>query len=122
MASFHGLRQTEDRPAVAGRVARSFTLLRATLALAGMAAAFVFASQLAGSGGTTAAPELPSFLAQALGAPQADAPLAGRPARGISVAIRDDGYRVAAKDGSVSLSSTEAGDGEWLRLAQGASG
>ena len=80
MASFHGMRQAGNRPAVAGRLTRSFAL-RAPLALAGLAAAFVLASQLAGSGGTTAAPALPSFLAEALGAPETNAPPSARPLR-----------------------------------------
>src|SRR5688572_9063656 len=120
MASFHGMRQAGDRPAVAGRFARSFAL-RAPLALAGLAAAFVLASQLAGSGGTTAAPTLPSFLAEALGAPETNAPLVRETAPGVEVSIDRLGMRISREKAALALASKDGGHGRWNRFEHGVS-
>src|SRR5688572_19736786 len=109
MASFHGLRQKKARPADAGRSARALPAGGSLAALVGLAAAFVLVFQLAGSGGTTAAPELPSFLARALGPPQAEAPLVREPAPGIEVAIAPSGYKVNRGKESLSVSAEEHG-------------
>jgi hypothetical protein len=121
MANFNGLRPPRTRPAGTGRLALAAPAPLLLLAFFAALAAAFFLFQLAGSTGTAEAPRFPAFLAEALGAPQAEAPLARKPARGVSVAIRDDGYRVAAKDGSVSLASQEAGEGQWRAFANGAS-
>src|SRR5688500_4770297 len=120
MANFNGLRPPRTRPARTGRLAVAAPAPLVVLGFfAALAALLLF--QLAGSTGTAEPLRAPAFLMEALGAPQADAPLASKPARGVSVAIRDDGYRVAVKDGSVSLASEEAGQEEWRRFANGVS-
>jgi hypothetical protein len=119
MANFNGLRSPRTSPAGAGRLALAAPPAPLLLALfAALAAAFLI-SQLSGSAGTAEPPRFPAFLTEALGAPQAEAPLTRKPAQGVSVAIRDDGYGVTAKDGSVSLASKEAGEGQWRGFANG---
>src|SRR5688500_12195576 len=121
MANFNGLRSPRTSPAGAGRLGVAAAPAPLLLALlAALAAAFVV-SQLAGSTATADTPRFPGFLSEALGAPQAEAQLIRKPAQGVSVAVRDRGYGVTAKDGSVSLASQEAGEGQWRGFANGAS-
>src|SRR5688500_16231705 len=118
MASFHGMRQAGDRPAVAGRFARSFAL-RAPLALAGSAAAFALAPPPAGSAGTAAPPPRPSSLAEALGAPETTAPLVRETAPGVEVSIDRLGMRISREKAALALASEDGGRGRWNRFEHG---
>jgi hypothetical protein len=121
MASFHGLRQRGDRPAGTGRLVRPLAAFGAPVAFAGLAAAFVLASQLAGSGGPRATPELPSFLAKALGAPQESAPLVRQTAPGVEVSVDRLGIQILREKSALSLASDDGGRGRWRRYENGVS-
>ncbi len=59
-------------------------------------------------------------LADALGAPKPDAPLARRPAEGVKVRIDRKGFQVAGEHGRVSIASAAPSSSRWARYAHGA--
>src|SRR6266511_3636027 len=92
------------------------------------ASAAAGASMLAGSavrndGGNRLTFEPAPFLMDALGKPGASTPKVRRPARGVTVRLRNDGYTVASKTGTrndlISVGSTTGGGGGWQRFAHG---
>src|SRR6266545_4032586 len=91
------------------------------------ASAAAGASMLAGSairngGGNRLTFEPAPFLVDALGKPGASSPKVRRPARGVAVRLRNDGYTVASKTGTrndlIGIRSTTDG-GRWKRFAHG---
>ena len=106
MARDNRLRRTKsESPARTGRFAflQSRALVGTAAILAVVAAAFAAVHQLAGIGRTKALAE-PAFLTEALGAPQASAPLVRKPAPSIAVTIEQGGgYTVAGPGRSVTL-------------------
>ena len=59
-------------------------------------------------------------LADALGAPKPDAPLARRPAEGVKVRIDRKGFQIAGEHGRVSIASAAPSSSRWARYAHGA--
>ena len=64
---------------------------------------------------------LPGFLHEALGPPQADAPLLHHPADGVRVAIKSDRFSVVRGADSVSLAAEGTGNAEWKHFEDGVS-
>jgi hypothetical protein len=62
---------------------------------------------------------LPGFLHEALGPPQADAPLLHHPADGVRVAVKSDRFSVVRGSDSVSLAVDGTGNAEWKHFENG---
>jgi hypothetical protein len=62
---------------------------------------------------------LPGFLHEALGPPQADAPLLHHPADGVRVAVKSDRFSVVRGADSVSLAAEGTGNAEWKHFEDG---
>jgi len=122
MASFRDLRH-QKRPVSTGRFRpsgiRSRLVLIVVLVLTASSALFA-ASQLARLG-TNRASATPEFMTSLLGAPQPRAPLTRTPARGVAVEIDRNGYTVASKGSSVTLSAEGVDGGAWRRFGSGVS-
>ncbi len=107
MASTPEQRQLDERAAFSARFGLSRVRVLAAVAalvVAAVTASSVVLAQLAG----WRAPEhpvTPGFLATALGAPQADAPLVREPAAGVAVTIDETGFKVMHRDASLGVSS-----------------
>ena len=120
MASTPEQRQLDERAAFSARfgLSRVHVLAAvATLVVAAVTASAVLA-QLAGWR-TPEHPATPGFLATALGAPQADAPLVREPDAGIRVTIDEAGFKVTHRDASLGVSSV-GGSGPWATFEHGA--
>jgi hypothetical protein len=85
--------------------------------VAGVAGALLCSLALLGHAREAQAP--PGFLHEALGPPQADAPLLHHPADGVRVAIKSDRFSVVRGADSVSLAVEAAGNAEWEHFDNG---
>ena len=119
MASTPEQRQLDERAAFSARFGLSRVHVLAAVAALVVAAVTASAvlAQLAGWK-TSEHPATPGFLATALGAPQADAPLVREPDAGIRVTIDDRGFRLASERGALGL-ALEGVDGDWTRYQHG---
>ncbi len=97
--------------------------LRGLVPLLALAAvlAFVVGPKLAGSHTREDVSPAPVFLTNALGRPQADAPLVRRPGRGLIVRLNRAGLSVSDANSWVSLAAKGVGRAGWRRFANGVS-
>src|SRR6266511_3811836 len=119
MASFPDLRPGFRSAKAGGKAVRRFrspVLLAVSAAL--LLTAFLAVSELATLHGAKAH-DASAFLTRELGSPLSSATLVRKPAHGVTVTVRKDGYRVTRNGNAVSLTSSVAGDA-WQSHEHGA--
>src|SRR5919108_1369963 len=109
---------SRERPADAERLVAVRTATRGRIAVvAALGAASLFAFlQLAGPSSRAGQP---SFLRDALGSLDPDAPLVRRPATGVEVKIGRDRFGVESDEAAVALATEAATTGPWQRFDRG---
>src|SRR6266571_368379 len=119
MASFPDLRPGRRSAKAGSKAARRFgspVFLAVSAAL--LLTAILAVSELATLRGAKAH-DASAFLTRELGSPLSSAPLVRTPARGVTVTVRKDGYRVTRNGHALSLTSSVTG-GAWRSYEHGA--